>query len=69
MIEAIRHLGYAARFVSGYLYSPWLDGGTDLIRVGVAHHASMLPPVSGSWSGLPDDYIGMDIDVQVHRRQ
>jgi transglutaminase-like putative cysteine protease len=28
MIEAIRHLGYAARFVSGYLYLPWADSGS-----------------------------------------
>ena len=102
MIEAVRQLGYAARFVSGYLYTPWLDdgqaahrgagathawvqvylpgagwipfdptnnliGGTDLIRVGVARHASLASPVSGSWHGFPGDFAGMFVDVQVHR--
>ena len=102
MIEAIRHLGYAARFVSGYLYTPWLNagpdqvvgtgsthawlqvylpgagwipfdptnnliGGSDLIRVGVARHASLASPISGSWHGFPGDYLGMDVDVQVRR--
>lgn len=104
MIEAARHLGYAARFVSGYLYTPWLDNGpqsggatgtthawvqvympgagwipfdptnnlingTDLIRVGVARHASLASPVSGSWSGFPGDFLGMTVDVQVHQRR
>jgi transglutaminase-like putative cysteine protease len=100
MIEAIRHLGYAARFVSGYLYTPSLDsgtthggsthawlqvylpgagwipfdptnnlvGGTDLIRVGVARHASLASPVSGSWSGSASDYLGMEVEVQVRKR-
>ena len=103
MIEAVRQLGYAARFVSGYLYTPWLDddeaahngagathawvqvflpgagwipfdptnnliGGTDLIRVGVARHASLASPVSGSWNGFPGDFAGMFVDVQVRRR-
>lgn len=102
MIEAIRQLGYAARFVSGYLYSPGLDGGaaspgtgsthawlqaylpgagwlpfdptnnlvggTDLIRVGVARHASLASPVSGSWHGFPGDFLGMDVDVRVRKR-
>ncbi len=103
MIEAIRHLGYAARFVSGYLYTPWLDGGpdevvgvgathawvqvylpgagwipfdptnnliggTDLIRVGVARHASLASPVSGSWNGFPSDNLGELVDVQVRKR-
>jgi transglutaminase-like putative cysteine protease len=101
MIEAIRQLGYAARFVSGYLYSPHLDqrrndvpgsthawlqvylpgagwipfdptnnliGGSQLIRVGVARHASLASPVSGSWDGMPGDYLGMEVDVQVRKR-
>ena len=103
MIEAVRRLGYAARFVSGYLYTPSLDhggaeysgagathawlqvylpgagwipfdptnnliGGTDLIRVGVARHARLASPVSGSWHGYPGDFAGMFVDVQVKRR-
>lgn len=103
MIEAVRTLGLAARFVSGYLYTPWLDGGatqyvgagathawlqvylpgagwipfdptnnliggTDLIRVGVARHASLASPVSGSWNGYPADFAGMFVDVQVKQR-
>ena len=39
MIEAIRHLGYAARFVSGYLYTPWLDTGDETIVGAGATHA------------------------------
>jgi hypothetical protein len=45
-----------------------LIGGTDLIRVGVARHASLASPVSGSWNGYPGDYAGMFVDVQVKRR-
>jgi transglutaminase-like putative cysteine protease len=35
MIEAVRSLGLAARFVSGYIYSPWT--GTDAGRIGAGH--------------------------------
>ncbi|RQP22846.1 transglutaminase family protein [Albitalea terrae] len=103
MVEAVRRLGYAARFVSGYVYTPDLDapseekiapgathawvqvfmpgagwmpfdptnnliGGTDLIRVGVARHASFASPVSGVWMGAPEDYDGMVVEVSVKKR-
>lgn len=104
MIEAVRSLGYAARFVTGYVYTAHLDspagaatgaagathawlqvylpgagwlpfdptnnlvGGTDLIRVGVARHAGLVPPISGTWHGAASDYLGMAVDVQVNKR-
>jgi len=104
MMEAVRRLGVAARFVSGYLYDPALDGGdasdtvgagathawlqaylpgagwvpfdptnnltggNQLIRVGVARDPSQAAPVAGSWFGQPDDYLGMTVNVAVHRK-
>jgi hypothetical protein len=104
MMEAARRLGFATRFVSGYLYDPALDGeedsnvvgagythawlqaylpgagwvpfdptnnllgGTHLIRVGIARDPSQAAPISGSWFGETDDYIGMTVSVTVKRR-
>ena len=103
MMEAVRRLGVATRFVSGYLYDPALDsggasdtvgagathawlqaylpgagwvpfdptnnftGGNQLIRVGVARDPSQAAPISGSWYGEADDYVGMTVNVAVHR--
>ncbi len=99
MIEAVRSLGLAARFVTGYLYSPARDGnhrgggathawcqvylpgagwvefdptngiiGTrDLIRVGVAREPRQAIPISGTFVGKKDDYLGMDVEVIVER--
>ena len=105
MMEAVRRLGLATRFVSGYLYDPALDsgngkaagtlgagathawlqaylpgagwvtfdptnnllGGNQLIRVGVARDPSQASPVSGSWFGAADAYVGMTATVQVRR--
>ncbi len=106
MMEGARRLGFATRFVSGYLYDPALDGrsapaeqtvgagythawlqaylpgagwvpfdptnnllgGTQLIRVGLARDPSQAAPVSGSWFGESDDYLGMTVAVAVRRR-
>ena len=103
MMEALRRLGIAARFVSGYLYDASLDaggdtmtgagvthawlqaylpgagwvtydptnnliGGSQLIRVGVVRDPAFAAPVSGSWYGEPNAYLGMSATVQVRRR-
>jgi transglutaminase-like putative cysteine protease len=97
MIEAVRSLGLAARFVSGYLYVPedgggrvgggathaWMEvyipgagwveydptngvvGNRDLIRVAVVRDARHAVPLSGTWTGFPSDFLGMDVTVSV----
>lgn len=100
MMEAVRSLGLAARFVSGYLYDEklvgadagvigggathawvqvflpgagWIEydptnalvGGRNLIRVAVARDATQAVPLSGSYTGTPDDYLGMEVEVKV----
>jgi transglutaminase-like putative cysteine protease len=108
MMEAVRSLGMAARFVSGYLYDPALDaaasggetqptagagsthawlqvylpgagwvpfdptnnlraGTSQLIRVGVARDPAQAAPISGSWFGPADAYLGLTATVQVRR--
>ena len=101
MMEAVRTLGFAAQFVSGYLYCPprgiaattsqggghthawirvylpkcgWVEfdptngivGNADLVRVAIARDPAQALPLWGSWSGDSDDYLGMDVEVDVH---
>ncbi len=42
-----------------------LIGGHNLIRVAVARDALQAIPVSGSFVGTKNDYLGMDVDVKV----
>jgi transglutaminase-like putative cysteine protease len=44
-----------------------LLGGTQLIRVAVARDPNQAAPVSGSWFGDADAYIGMEVSVKVRR--
>jgi transglutaminase-like putative cysteine protease len=102
MIEALRRLGFACRFVSGYLYDAALDGGDvgmvgsgathawlqvylpgagwrtydptnritagfDLIRVAIARHPRQIIPLSGSWFGNAEDYLGMEVSVKIQK--
>jgi transglutaminase-like putative cysteine protease len=102
MMEAVRALGFAARFVTGYLYDPALDGGPsgtqgagathawvqvylpgagwvefdptngiiggrNLIRIGVARDPRQAIPLTGSFAGSLNDFLGMEVDVQVTR--
>ncbi len=100
MMEAARSVGLAARFVSGYLYDPAIDGhdsdtagagathawvqiylpgagwqefdptngssgGHNLVPVAVAREPSQAVPVSGSFDGTAEDFVEMEVEVQV----
>jgi transglutaminase-like putative cysteine protease len=41
-------------------------GTSGLIRVAVARDIYQAIPVSGTWSGFPGSYLGMDVSVDAH---
>jgi transglutaminase-like putative cysteine protease len=101
LMEAARSLGFATRFVSGYLYDEsliggsatevvgggathawvqiylpgagWVEfdptnalvGGRNLIRVAVARDPKQAIPLAGSFTGKTDDYLGMEVQVEI----
>jgi transglutaminase-like putative cysteine protease len=102
MIETLRRLGFACRFISGYLYDAALDGGEvgmtgsgathawlqlylpgagwlhydptnritagyDLIPVAIARHPGQAVPLTGSWFGKAQDYLGMSVNVAIRK--
>ena len=94
-IEAVRHLGFGGRAVSGYLHDPdqllhdagsthaWAEvylpaagwiafdpthrrtGSANLIPVAVGRCNKQIMPVTGGYIGAADDFIGMDVHVNV----
>lgn len=44
-----------------------LLGGNQLIRVGVARDPGQAAPITGSWYGDADAYLGLDVTVHVRR--
>lgn len=102
MIEAVRALGLAAQFVSGYLYSPaadnsgnvggcathawvqiylpgagWMEfdptngivGNSDLVRIAVVRDPAQAIPISGSWTGPQNAFLGLEVEVSVSSMQ
>lgn len=102
MMEALRGIGVAARFVSGYLYDEAADNdaslmvgggethawcevylpgagwvaydptnalvaGRNLIAIAFARDPKQISPLSGDFAGLPDDFLGMEVQVSITR--
>jgi transglutaminase-like putative cysteine protease len=40
-------------------------GNSDLVRVAIARDPRQAVPLHGTWAGLPGDYLGMDVEVEV----
>jgi transglutaminase-like putative cysteine protease len=71
-----QHVGGGATHAWVQIYLPgtgWMEfdptngivGNRDLIRVAVVRDPSQAIPVSGTWTGAPADYRGMEVDVKV----
>mgnify|MGYP001766367648 CR=1 FL=1 len=96
LMEAVRHLGFGARIVSGYNAGPrsggrdergsthaWVEifvpgpgwiafdptnrtvGDGALVPIARARSIRQVVPVAGSFTGVPDDFLGLAVDVAV----
>jgi transglutaminase-like putative cysteine protease len=65
MIEALRRLGFAARFVSGYIYDAALDGGEIGMAGSGATHAwvQVFLPGAGWMNYDPTNHINAGFDL------
>lgn len=98
LMEAVRHLGFGARIVSGYHAGPiigaafdapgsthaWVEifvpgpgwiafdptnrtvGDAALLPVARARSIHQVVPVAGSFTGVPNDFLRLDVAVTVH---
>ncbi len=71
-----QHVGGGATHAWMQVYVPgagWLEmdptngiiGNRDLIRVAVARDPRQAVPLTGRWTGVPSDYLGMTVEVDV----
>lgn len=44
-----------------------ITAGFDLIRVAIAPHPAQVLPLSASWFGNAQDYLGMDVKVAIRK--
>ena len=65
MIEALRRLGFAARFVTGYIYDAALDGGAAGTTGSGATHAwvQVFLPGAGWMNYDPTNHINAGFDL------
>ena len=94
-LDAVRHLGFGARAVSGYLFDPdaspddagsthawaevflpdagWISfdpthqrvGSANLVPVAVGRANGQIMPVTGDYTGAPEDFVEIDVRVSV----
>ncbi len=57
--------GPAVSWLGGVRFHNGIVGSTDLVGEAVARDPCQALPLSGTWMGKAEDYLGMDVDVHV----